>query len=167
MSRMTPEQSHRYYEERKYASTVLHRCFKCGEQDAFTLNGRRFCADCIYEINEKHRAAYARNPDRVNAYGRKHRQKMISERRCAACGKPLPESERHKNCAACRAKQAARFIERTGGLKMRTENGLCYRCQKNPIMEGRTICESCYEVLCEHVRRLKEQGKFLGSLEGK
>lgn len=114
-----------YMKERRQWLKDHHMCTECGNQDAYTLNGRLRCYDC----NEKHNKSNVKNVTEE----RKERIKQYREQRhveefCVRCGKrgfDIPRSERQSY-------------------------GLCYRCgspldgQLKTDGEKSKLCSECY-----------------------
>lgn len=91
-----------------YLKTV-RRCVQCGKQDAYTLNGRTYCAECM-----EWRNAYYQKRREDPEYAKKWADRSTERRRrfresglCPRCGKK-PEPP-YSLCAKCRAKNRARY----------------------------------------------------------
>lgn len=149
---MTQTEIYAYYRDR-------HRCVMCHGQDAYTLSGRAYCAECT-ERNHAYGKKYRSGPN-----GAKQREKMklrTAERRkhhlCTYCGAALPEGSPFVRCDKCRAmsrnakqKQTERRTGfRTGEARMRWVYGLCVKCGR-PVADGVNhrgeplrLCPTCY-----------------------
>lgn len=126
-------------------------CRDCGKQDAYTLGGRTYCFDCAEKQMLAKRKA-RENPEKREKMLESHRQmqnRYEEEHRCKLCGKPLSESYHYKRCVRCRKRQA-RAVKKSREKKygipnIRGENGICYMCNKYPVMQGKRVCKKCYE----------------------
>ena len=74
-----------------------------------------------------------------NDYQQRYRQKCKIEGRCVACGKPLDEDK--TMCKSCRDKYNK---SRKELYRFYQENGICPRCRKEPLYNGKKWCEECY-----------------------
>jgi hypothetical protein len=127
----------------------LHVCKSCKRQDAFTLNGRAYCAECAAKNAERKRKWRGENPEESRARSRQSREKYAMENRCTVCGKPLPYMCGFKTCASCREHsrqlRAEKRWRENPDRFIRGTPGICYRCVKRPVMEGKKVCKQCYE----------------------
>ena len=122
-------------------------CTECHNYSAVT--GKTVCEFCaekqisryekIYSDVEKRKQMLAKD---MEIY---YRHKAKGE--CPGCGKPTEGG--FTFCLGCRKKQRIRDKirrEEKGGLA-RSElpnYGICFRCCKNPVMEGKRLCAACY-----------------------
>lgn len=139
-----------YMKERREWFKSMRCCVECGEQDAYTLNGRRYC----YECNEKHKASNEKNYNSELAANRakQYRDKCAENGICTRC-KKRKATEGMKTCSTCRAKDKQRYIKQHTGATprhLRNDYGLCYKCgkeldgQMNTNGEKSKLCSSCY-----------------------
>lgn len=128
-----------------------HICRNCKKQDAYTLNGRTYCAECAEKNAEQKRNARKKDggeKDRIAC--RKHQEKNRKEHKCVYCGRKLQEDYNYKTCVYCRAKNR-KYLEqrrREAGMiswDMRCSSDICFQCGKNPPIEGKRLCKECYE----------------------
>lgn len=129
-----------------------HLCVNCKQTDAYTLAGRRLCAECAGRAAEK--VSRKRQTDeayRLQAVQRTQewRKRKAEEHCCPRCGKKLPNEYDKSLCTECLAYARKRNekIRREKGLRtweMRNEDGTCYICGK-PAIEGKRMCKECYE----------------------
>ena len=128
---------------------LLHKCVKCGKQDAFTLRGKSTCAECT-EIQRKCDAK--RNALRSEEYKEKKRLKRLEAKEngmCTRCYK-RKAAEGYTECEKCRnvhIRYNRRKTLNNGKLSASEayDCGLCMQCRKKPHMEGRKQCPECYE----------------------
>lgn len=145
----TPEGKKARYEYLK----SRHRCAKCAGQDAYTLNGRAYCAECIDRMSERQRVYISRHREQHNAYNRAYRDKCKAAGLCVRCRKPAVRGK--TMCAVCAAKDNARHRKKPCELIDREEwvdQGMCRNCRK-PVKEGESVwsgrpfrlCPDCYD----------------------
>lgn len=136
-----------------------HLCRDCKKQDAYTLAGRTYCYDCA----EKQRIAKAnarKDPVKRERMLEQHRQmqeRYEQQHRCKLCGKPLEKNYTYKTCKMCRFKMA-KAIKKSrykihGIPNLRGENGICWQCNKQPCIEGKKLCQSCYDMKLKIISR--------------
>lgn len=130
-----------FYQTRKR----LHRCVRCGNQDARTLIGKPVCFDCL-ELKREESKRY--NYKEVN---KNLRMKAEENGKCILCLKRDTDSE-HKTCKFCREKQrkrdAAKRLEKGKITNLEAkELGICGICYQRPKMHGYNTCEICYEYI--------------------
>lgn len=81
-----------------------HFCRDCKKQDAFTLNGRTYCAECAEKIAERKRNERKKDGgEKERIACKKHREKNKKEHKCVYCGRKMPEDYNYKTCVYCRA----------------------------------------------------------------
>lgn len=135
------------WKERQSYWQSRHRCGKCGKEDAYTMAGRKRCAECC----ERERAWRAANKEKVREIRKRHNEKYKQEGRCMSCGAALDGSA-VDYCGKCWShilrhrlnRKDARRGESTKNYP-RGENGICYTCNKRPAREGSKLCEECYQ----------------------
>lgn len=133
-----------YSKENAAYYKARQRCTHCGRQDAFTLNGRALCADCIKKLHELHKRRRAERGAELNAHNKAYRVKMVEAGLCPNCGKPSDGV--YINCPRCRAiaRKKMERRRRENGVAPRGECGLCYTCNKRPALSGKRLCRECY-----------------------
>lgn len=147
------------------------RCVKCHGQDAFTLYGRSYCAECAELFRTYNRKCYASGGGAKERERKKaQREKRREESLCTRCGKPLGSDAIYLTCDQCRAK--ARNAKRketekrtgypTGAAKSRWQYGECCKCGA-PVKEGDTVrgtpfryCERCYADSAAALKKARE-----------
>ena len=125
-----------------------HLCVDCRKQDAFTLGGRPKCAECAAKdsarVLKKRRLDPKPNRDSAKA----RRQLWRDEHKCSRCGHPLPNDYSYRTCWLCREKcriaREARRWRQNPDRNKRGMPGVCWQCVKRPVMEGKKLCEECY-----------------------
>lgn len=135
-------------------------CIRCHKYMAAHGNTRcEMCAAKEAEISKKKFDSLSREEKKeCNKKRWETRKKKEDARRsmgiCVKCGRPLARTssrlclehllEERRKCE--RHRQANRgnrlaHMER----KELPSYGICYKCCKNPVMEGKKVCETCYE----------------------
>lgn len=152
---------------RLWRSTLreFHLCERCQGQDAFTLAGRKLCADCNEAEKEYQRLNYAKIAESRNEKIRSRREERREKHQCTTCGKPLQKTYTYSTCEHCRAlsrakKERAQIWDGRLDREAMRDLGLCVRCGA-PRMDGETafsgrlimLCERCYEQSCENLKK--------------
>lgn len=127
-------------------------CPQCGVNSA-TPNRVR-CEKCLAKNAE---TAYRKRenvtPEQIENAKMQHRyylknlrQKRKSEGKCIYCGKPQSKNSTCM-CIDCRIKNQRKNEKRRVGSISRSERpvyGMCYLCGSKGLMEGKKVCEKCY-----------------------
>lgn len=134
-----------YYKELYNTRRALHRCVQCGKQDAFTLNGRAYCADCTEWRRLYYLERARKKPEvleKARAYGLSRTQRLREAGLCTHCGK-RNVTPPYATCDRCRAK--ARAAYRAKREPYMNDETLCRKCHKRPRLEGKNMCAECTE----------------------
>lgn len=88
-----------------------HICIGCKSTDAFTLNGRSYCASCAEKVREQRRHEYE-NPMRRREI--REQQKRIYDLRkaagvCTRCKRPT--DGKHATCSICRSLRRGKYLQ--------------------------------------------------------
>lgn len=145
-----------------YALKANHVCVKCRGQDAYTLGGRPYCAECTSIENQRRNMLRSKDLQAERDRQRKLRMRRIDEHRCSRCGKPLRDGYSYKLCEHCRyklriSKDEQRWLKNPDRIKRGTP-GFCWNCCQ-PVMEGKKICERCYKALLPGLAKAREAQK--------
>lgn len=155
-------ENYHYYKDR-------NRCVQCRKQDAFTLNGRSFCAECVSKYGEYRKKYEESHAEELSQRRKAQREYRAANGLCTKCGRPLEDSW-YKTCPKCRARSAKAKREENSRKgkptidekRMRSFEGYCYKCGE-PAMEGENVrgtsirlCPRCYEDACLGLRRGNE-----------
>lgn len=121
-----------------------HICPGCKAQDAYTLAGRTYCFDCTEKRRIQRQAAWADPVKKAKMLlqSRERQERYKAENKCLQCGKQLHNGERL--CGICREK-ARRAVRKSRGRTPRNPGVICWQCNKQPCMDGKRLCQSCYE----------------------
>lgn len=149
-----------YAQDRKKWLYEHKMCIDCKSQDAFTLMGKKRCADCIEKARKR------RSGREV------HRDYWLEMGLCMVCGNPNDNGE--KCCQKCHerfvsmSREAHKFhgqgrnTDHDSNPKMpRSEwvkNGFCYICGDKK-QDGIKVCENCHQRLIKQRMEQKEKGK--------
>lgn len=143
-----------YYKDLYNTRRMLHRCVQCGKQDAFTLNGRVYCADCT-EWRRMYYLKRAEARPEVLENARAHmatRRVALQEKGiCPTCGK-RKVTPPYATCDQCRAKARERDRAKRGWYIR--DDTLCAKCHKRLRLEGKKMCAEC----CESFKRVQAMG---------
>lgn len=129
-----------YYRKRK----KYNLCVRCGQQDAYTMNGRSYCSECAEKKAKVSKKYYENNRETVKASQKKYSDKLKKEHKCPRCSKKLDKNDNHKVCPECRAKIRKYYNEKNRG-KSKIYGVICWRCNKNKTVENKALCEECYK----------------------
>lgn len=124
-----------------------HLCTKCKRMDAYTMIGRAYCAECAKTGAEYKRTKYQTNEEfreRRKLESRERRQTRKSAGICICCG-ARRASPGHTRCASCLALSR---VETPAYLPP----GICARCRRKPIFDGKKLCAGCYEVAMQSLK---------------
>lgn len=127
-------------------------CRECKKQDAYTIGGRTLCYECsekqrLYKQEKRKLPEYR---ERMLYSSRKRRARLIDEHKCPQCGNSLANNYKYKWCTKCLAKarvsrKSARERKTGGESSLRGQNGICWQCNKLPVIFGKKLCNECYK----------------------
>ena len=141
------ERIHKNAERREWdrRKKAAHLCVKCGRMDARTLDGKTHCLHCSKLLAAMARQTY--DPEHEKVLRDTRRANWIAAGLCSTCGRPKEEPERAM-CIDCRVKARMRKakLKIKRGIMPRGVNGICYQCKKAPAIEGKKLCQTCYDV---------------------
>lgn len=121
-----------------------------------------------------HRAYYQAHKAERLRYNAERKELLIRLHMCRECGgQDAYTLIGRTRCAECVTRETERCRERRGyqpaGEKKekpwinrpRGGNGICWQCNKEPVMDGKRLCSECYRWKVEIASRnlLKSQGK--------
>ena len=147
------DENYKYYKEHGI-------CPQCGVREHAPRRVR--CEICLAqnaESSRRHRDKESKEQRNERLSSVKiHHRKMRSNRKgngkCIWCGKPL-SAYSTCFCPDCRIKNQKNNERRKSDIS-RSEwpaYGICYRCGKNPVVEGIKLCKECAE---ENIKNLKK-----------
>ena len=117
---------------------------------------------------EYYRNYYQQNKKKIVQDNLERRKLLIRLHLCRECGKKDAYTMNgHTRCADCVEKDTIRRREQRGYRPLweretkqkpevnypRGDNGICWQCNKLPVMDGRRLCRTCYEMKVEVLRR--------------
>lgn len=144
----------KYMKETRAFFRKNEMCTQCGSKDAFTMNGRSMCAECIEKRREYMSDYRAKNREKMREYDRNLTARRKASGICVKCGRDMNGDKDHVSCEYCRAKDAARQREKRATI--RWLDGVCYHCASEPVIPGKRLCQSCYEKACVSVANARE-----------
>ena len=123
----------------------MSRCVRCGQEDALTMVGRKYCGDCLEYFQIYNRKQREKHRDRRN---QAQREKLAACREAGVCThcRHRPAAPGRAQCRVCLAKDRRR--KQTPGQShadrlIRVELGQCYKCGR-PQRPGGKLCPQCY-----------------------
>lgn len=134
-------------------------CTRCHVEDA--IKGQTRCANCAEIQREKSKERYQQTKEYHIAYSKRWSKATYEERKssgiCVRCGKRPPQDGK-LSCTQCLIKQAKykeNSFRRKGGTPrwLAIDIGLCAVCCKNPKMKDKKVCQSCYDSICNGVKK--------------
>lgn len=138
-------------------------CINCKNQDAYTLIGKHYCADCVEYFREAQKRSRERrkkeNLEKYYILRRNQANNLYKKRkevhRCTQCNSYLPFNYYKNRCPKCLSimqayKKKKRMKE--GVNYPRGGNGYCWQCNKRPSIDGKKLCEECYVKACERAK---------------
>ena len=126
---------------------AAHICRDCGKQDAYTLGGRTYCAECAEKGAAKKRAWREANREIDSARHKAFREKKAQSGLCIYCGQRRTEAGR-RTCKLCISKNQKKRREKQIAEGMnwpRGANGSCWLCNKRMVLEGKRLCQPCFD----------------------
>lgn len=160
--------------EWKKRQKAAHVCLRCGEKDARTLDGMNYCLPCSRHIAAVVKKSY--DSEHKNALRNARRESWRAEGLCSRCGGKKEEPDKAM-CIDCRVK--TRMDHRRQRIKQgivpRGTGGMCCRCNRVPAIEGKKLCQSCYDkqvviarnmTIVREERRRNEKANATGSDRG-
>lgn len=113
------------------------------------IPGKAYCEVCRAKSLERAEKIYSNEEKRKQmlARGRERYNQRKAEGLCIDCGNPTAGG--FVCCPECRKIQARRRarkqMEKDGLARSELPDyGICFRCCKNPVMEGKRLCAACY-----------------------
>ena len=142
----------------------MHICVNCRKEKA--ARGHVLCAQCLDDKRHKGQNDYANMTEEQKAQNKAdkkaYHEKLIAERRCVRCTKPLASWEEYKTCGRCRAKMrryCQNYREDRGVINatMRNSFEYCSICSK-PIdkSEKKKICDRCRENCLRNLEKARQ-----------
>lgn len=128
-----------------------HLCRDCKRQDGRTLNGFVLCWECQQRANTQQNKRRESLKEQRRDEAKTLYQKRKANGLCPCCGRALDGA--YQTCSHCRAlkrkaKEKAevrrRIVEDVNWP--RGDNGFCWRCNKEPSLKSKHLCEKCYGV---------------------
>lgn len=137
-----------------------HVCRDCKTQDAYTLAGRTYCFDCAEKqrIAKQNAREDPAKKEKMLLQKREQIERYRAKNKCLRCGKQLHNGERL--CGMCQELQR-RALRKSRGSVPRFYGVICWQCNKQPCMDGKRLCRSCYEkkvkTACENLKKVDRE----------
>ena len=141
-------------------------CRDCGKEDAYTMAGRTYCAECA-EKDRLRKEEARKCPEKRQKMLTQHRE-MVARKKaagvCSCCGKRLAVPGKTM-CGICLWKQrsyqyARRHEQGQRTWTERTDGKGCFLCGK-PCVPGRKLCEKHMIQRIENLRRSNPGSVYL------
>ena len=118
------------------------------------------CLECADKERERNRKKRDRNPNKTRSHDLEKYYRLKEQGICVYCKheKAVPGKTK---CAKCLHKIRSRAQAKKNDLD-RSEwvsYEICYLCGKNPVMPGKGVCESCYQVRLKSIQKCNENRK--------
>lgn len=132
-------------------------CVKCGKNKAEPR--KIMCMECAGRESDRYYEKGGR-PETSLIKDSNRKKIMYKERKennlCPGCGKPVSG---YVYCKMCRAKMKNHRVKKKTVMDRseRIQYGLCYICGKKQSMEGKNVCEDCYKVRLEAIKKCNEK----------
>ena len=111
----------KWTERAEYLKSV-HRCIRCGKQDAYTLVGKQRCYECTEKEKERQRAYYQCHKPENKQRTKERYEWLKSKGMCTVCGKKKAKEGRTM-CPSCLARNNANVKQYYKEHKEMGENG--------------------------------------------
>ena len=134
------------------------RCCQCHREDAYTLAGHVYCADCTKSRVAAKRAKYAANSEHYKQQNRAYAESRMEAGLCRFCREPAEPGKTMCKYHLLQARNRQRHSYAAAhpeGYK-RDQPEICLRCT-SPAMEGRRYCPEHYKKqveICQRIRQL-------------
>lgn len=125
--------------------------------------GKHSCSACL-QRNQEYKAAKlaketAEERETRLKYMHNYHQNRYYQRKsqgiCVRCGRPVHDGK--TTCTECRLIDRRQKAIRRGS-RITDYDGMCSRCHKKPRLEGKRVCEDCYPVLVDIIRKNRQVG---------
>lgn len=152
----------------------IQRCVRCHKKDAYTMNGRSYCAECAEKERDRSKKRYEHDKERRSKRAKELKEERMSNGLCYRCGRPQDKEGRGlcKRCAAMKRETKRRNApEDAITIQERIErsyDGFCYKCGKttkkglNQNFQSYRLCEKCWQDACKAAEkgRQSERQKY-------
>lgn len=141
-------------------------CRDCGKEDAYTMAGRTYCAECA-EKDRRRKQESRKDPKKRQKMLEQHRE-MVARKKsagvCSRCGK-RPVEPGKTMCGICLGKQrsyqyALRHEQGQRTWTERTDGNGCFLCGE-PCVPGKKLCENHMIQRIENLRRSNPGREYL------
>ena len=98
---------------------AVHRCIRCGKQDAYTLAGKQRCYECVEKEKQRCKEYNKRNSEKNKQRAKERYYRLKSQGLCVVCAKRKAQSGRTL-CLRC----AIKSNEYVRNYNLRKESGV-------------------------------------------
>lgn len=135
-----------------------HLCVDCRRKDARTVKGMSRCLQCSKKRANRSRELWDYEHKKELREARQARWKAAGL--CSNCGHEKEEPDKSM-CIDCRlrAKLRKEKFKINSGWLPRGANGKCYQCNRAPAIEGKRLCQECYDKKIATLRANAEKRK--------
>lgn len=141
-------------------------CRDCGREDAYTMAGRTYCAECA-EKDRRRKEMARKDPEKRERMLTQNRKKVARHKAagiCPCCGK-RPTYPGKALCGTCLAKQRGYAYKRRheNGQRTwseRTDGHGCFLCGA-PCVPGKNLCEKHMRQRIENLRKSNPESGYL------
>lgn len=153
-----PECSERRKAQKKIRYEYMKRigkCVRCGKNDAEP--GKTMCLECAGKESDDYFSKYREKKlEYCKAYDAKRRLDRKANGICVYCGKRPADTK--SLCVCCKAMFRKRNDARRNDIvrSERVSYGICYICGKNPVIPGKGVCLSCYNVRVAAIQKCND-----------
>lgn len=141
-----------------------HFCAGCRKERA--ARGHVLCANCLDIKKEQYRKRKAaineQQKESESKRKKDYQERLIREKRCIRCTKPLEPWSPYKTCQGCRARWRIKNAEwrvKQGVIPavLRNSKDYCSVCSK-PIdaSNGKKICDRCYDNCLKNLEKANQ-----------
>lgn len=138
-----------------------HVCVDCGRADKETIGGKSRCLQCLKKRAYRQKQQWDSGHEKELRDAR--REKWIAEGLCSSCGHEKEEPDK-KMCITCRVRAKLRKQKHKikKGWLPRGANGKCFQCNRVMAIEGKRLCQGCYDKKIETLRIVAARKKKAG-----
>lgn len=128
-------------------------CVRC--RHARAEPNRVMCWKCIEKEKEYDRNKREKNKEECKKRDNKKYKRLKEQGICTYCKHEKAEKGKTK-CKKCLAIIRNRRNSKKNGIDRseRVSYGLCYTCGKNKLMEGKRVCEICYQKRIDSISKI-------------
>lgn len=148
------EKSRNYNQESRLYFKKLGFCPRCKRNKLF--GDEKECPECIAMMYEVNRKSKEKGNVSTKEYYRNYNERLKEQGLCRGCRK-RNIAVGHIYCSICLAKKRIRARKNNGiERNERYKYGICYRCGKQELVQGKKLCQKCYEDSLKSLQKANE-----------